>query len=88
MMLYPAMTKLTEHIPNRYMMVNVVARRARQIAQEAEVNGEPLEESPLPWPSMRWRRVCSMRPPLTRVSTRTIRNKPKPNAGGAHGTDR
>ena len=47
MMLYPAMTKLTEHIPNRYMMVNVVARRARQIAQEAEVNGEPLEEKPV-----------------------------------------
>ena len=40
MMLYPAMTKLTEYIPNRYMMVNVVARRARQIAQEAEMNGE------------------------------------------------
>ena len=39
MMLYPAMTKLTEYIPNRYMMVNVVARRARQIAQEAEMNG-------------------------------------------------
>lgn len=47
MMLYPAMTKLTEHIPNRYMMVNVVARRARQIAQEAEVNGEPLKEKPV-----------------------------------------
>ena len=47
MMLYPAMTKLTEHIPNRYMMVNVMARRARQIAQEAEVNGEPLEEKPV-----------------------------------------
>ena len=47
MMLYPAMTKLTEHIPNRYMMVDVVARRARQIAQEAEVNGEPLEEKPV-----------------------------------------
>ena len=47
MMLYPAMTKLTEHIPNRYMMVNVVARRARQIAHEAEVNGEPLEEKPV-----------------------------------------
>ena len=47
MMLYPAMTKLTEHIPNRYMMVNVVARRARQIAQDAEVNGEPLEEKPV-----------------------------------------
>ena len=35
-MLYPAMNKLTEYIPNRYMMVNVVARRARQIAAEAE----------------------------------------------------
>ena len=38
-MLYPAMNKLTEYIPNRYMMVNVVARRARQIASEAEYNG-------------------------------------------------
>ena len=47
MMLYPAMTKLTEYIPNRYMMVNVVARRARQIAQEAEMNGEILEEKPV-----------------------------------------
>ena len=26
MMLYPAMNKLTQYIPNRYMMVNVVAR--------------------------------------------------------------
>ena len=38
-MLYPAMNKLTEYIPNRYMMVNVVARRARQIAEEAEEAG-------------------------------------------------
>ena len=36
MMLYPAMNKLTEYIPNRYMLVDVVARRARQIADEAE----------------------------------------------------
>ena len=47
MMLYPAMNKLTEYIPNRYMMVNVVARRARQIAAEAEANGEHLEEKPV-----------------------------------------
>ena len=47
MMLYPAMNKLTEHIPNRYMMVNVVARRARQIAEEAEKNEEHLEEKPV-----------------------------------------
>ena len=36
MMLYPAMNKLTGYIPNRYMLVDVVARRARQIADEAE----------------------------------------------------
>lgn len=27
MMLYPAMNKLTGYIPNRYMLVDVVARR-------------------------------------------------------------
>ena len=43
-MLYPAMNKLTEYIPNRYMMVNVVARRARQIAAEAEAFQEDLPE--------------------------------------------
>ena len=46
-MLYPAMNQLTSYVPNRYMMVNVVARRARQIAQEAEANGEILEEKPV-----------------------------------------
>lgn len=47
MMLYPAINKLTEHVPNRYMMVNVVARRARQIAEEAEQNEERLAEKPV-----------------------------------------
>ena len=47
MMLYPAMNKLNEYIPNRYMMVNVVARRARQLAAEAEMNGEKLTEKPV-----------------------------------------
>lgn len=47
MMLYPAMNKLTEHVPNRYMMVNVVARRARQIAEEADQIGERLHEKPV-----------------------------------------
>ncbi len=46
-MLYPAMSKLNSHIPNRYMLVNVVARRARQIAEEAEETGEHLEEKPV-----------------------------------------
>ena len=47
MMLYPAMNKLTSYVPNRYMLVNVVARRARQIAENAEEIGEPLDEKPV-----------------------------------------
>ncbi len=47
MMLYPAMNKLTANIPNRYMMVNVVARRARQLAADAESVGEKLPEKPV-----------------------------------------
>ena len=44
MMLYPAMNKLKSHIPNRYMLVNVVALRARQIAADADVQ---LDEKPV-----------------------------------------
>ena len=48
MMLYPAMNKLKSHIPNRYMLVNVVALRARQIADDAEEAGVQLDEKPVP----------------------------------------
>ena len=47
MMLYPAMNKLTANVPNRYLLVNVVARRARQIAQEAEDMGEKMNAKPV-----------------------------------------
>ena len=47
MMLYPAMSKLNSHIPNRYMLVNVVALRARQIAEDAELEGIHLTEKPV-----------------------------------------
>ena len=47
MMLYPAMNKLTSYVPNRYMLVNVVARRPRQIAENAEEIGEHLDEKPV-----------------------------------------
>ena len=47
MMLYPAMSKLNSYIPTRYMLVNVVARRARQIAEEAEMTGLHLDEKPV-----------------------------------------
>ena len=47
MMLYPTMNQLTANVPNRYLLVNVVARRARQIAQEAEDAGEKLDVKPV-----------------------------------------
>ncbi len=47
MMLYPAMKTLLEKIPSRYELVNVVACRARKIANEAELNGVPLAEKPV-----------------------------------------
>lgn len=47
MMLYPAMTTLNKNVPNRYLLVNVVARRARQIAEAAEEEGVQLKEKPV-----------------------------------------
>ena len=46
-MLYPAMSKLLSNISSRYLMVNVVARRARQISIESETFHEPLAEKPV-----------------------------------------
>ena len=46
-MLYPPVSKLLEHIPSRYLLVNVVAHRARQIAAEAEALQEELPEKPV-----------------------------------------
>ena len=47
MMLYPAMNTLTKNVPNRYLLVNVIARRARQIAEDAELEGIHLTEKPV-----------------------------------------
>ena len=46
-MLYPAMADLLKHIDSRYLLVNVIARRARQISMEAEMNHESLEDKPV-----------------------------------------
>lgn len=46
-MLYPAMSSLLKNINSRYLMVNVVARRARQISIESETFHEPLPEKPV-----------------------------------------
>ena len=47
MMLYPAMSLLNKYVENRYLLVNVVARRARQIAEAADEEGYPLCEKPV-----------------------------------------
>ncbi len=46
-MLYPAMSSLLEHINSRYLLVNVVAHRARQISIESEITHEPLTDKPV-----------------------------------------
>lgn len=46
-MLYPAMSDLLKNIKSRYLMVNVVARRARQISIESETFHQPLPEKPV-----------------------------------------
>ena len=47
MMLYPPMKDLLKQMPSRYMLVNVVAQRARQISDAAEENEIVLEDKPV-----------------------------------------
>lgn len=46
-MLYPPMAELLKHVDSRYLLVNVVARRARQLSIEAEQENCKLEEKPV-----------------------------------------
>ena len=46
-MLYPPVADLLKDVKSRYLLVNVVAKRARQIAEEAEEFGEELTEKPV-----------------------------------------
>ena len=46
-MLYPPVADLLKNVQSRYLLVNVVAQRARQIAQEAEELQEELPEKPV-----------------------------------------
>ncbi len=46
-MLYPPMSELLKQIDSRYLLVNVVARRARQISIEANQRQEVLTEKPV-----------------------------------------
>lgn len=43
MMLYPPVAELVEKVGSRYQLVNLVARRARVLSQQAEEQEMPLE---------------------------------------------
>lgn len=47
MMLYPPMAELTNKVGSRYQLVNLVARRAREISAEAEEKQISLEKKPV-----------------------------------------
>ena len=47
MLLYPPMNELLNRVSSRYMLVNVVANRARKISSEAEHSGESLFDKPV-----------------------------------------
>ena len=46
-MLYPPVADLLKNVESRYLLVNVVAQRARQLAAEAEAKQEELPEKPV-----------------------------------------
>ena len=46
-MLYPPVADMLKNVDSRYLLVNVVAQRARQIATEAEVFQEELTDKPV-----------------------------------------
>ena len=43
-MLNPSMQELMKRVGNRYLLVNLAAQRARDIADESEEKGEPLPD--------------------------------------------
>lgn len=46
-MLYPPVAELLKHVDSRYLLVNLVANRAREIAMEAEEFHEELPQKPV-----------------------------------------
>ena len=46
-MLYPPVADLLKNVQSRYLLVNVVAQRARQIAADAEELQEELPQKPV-----------------------------------------
>lgn len=46
-MLYPSLSDLLDQVNSRYMLVNIIAQRAREIAMKNEDNCESLDKKPV-----------------------------------------
>lgn len=47
MMLNPSVSQLLQHVNNRYLLVNVIADRARRISTAEQESGTPSNEKPV-----------------------------------------
>ncbi|MDR3210270.1 MAG: DNA-directed RNA polymerase subunit omega [Oscillospiraceae bacterium] len=46
-MLYPSLSTLLEQVNSRYLLVNVISKRARELSNASERRGEPLTKKPV-----------------------------------------
>ena len=46
-MLYPSLSELLDQVNSRYMLVNIIAQRARELAMKSEETGIPLDKKPV-----------------------------------------
>ena len=61
-MLYPPVADMLKNVTSRYLLVNVVAQRAREIAAEAEELQQELPKKPV---TMASKRLLPVRSPPT-----------------------
>ena len=46
-MLYPSLSSLLDQVNSRYLLVNIIARRARDVSAKYAENDEPFEGKPV-----------------------------------------
>ena len=46
-MLYPSLAELLKNVNSRYLLVNIIAKRAREISMRNEEYGEPSDRKPV-----------------------------------------
>jgi len=46
-MLYPSLASLLKQVNSRYLLVNIIARRSRDISNSANERGEIFDEKPV-----------------------------------------